>query len=233
MNEKQGKLAEIAYVLGLILCPLGICLTAKSGFGVSMVVAPVYVIFHKVSQIFPWFTFGKSEYVIQGLLLIVLAMVVRRFKWKYFLSFVTAFLYGTVLDAWFGVLGLAEYTIMWQRVGACVLGLLITALAIAFFLRTYLPQAAYEMFVKDIVYHFGWSVTKVKWIYDFTSLLSAAILMLVLLNEFAFNIIGINTIITTFVNAPLIGFFGKMLDKLYSFESAYPEFYARFQKLMN
>lgn len=233
MNEKRGKLAEIAYILGIILCPLGICLTAKSGFGVSMVVAPAYVVFHKGSQIFSWFTFGKSEYFLQGLLLILLGIIVRRFKWKYFLSFITAFLYGSVLDGWFMVLGLAEYTVMWQRVGACALGLLITALSIAFFLRTYLPQAAYEMFVKDIVDHFGFTVTKVKWIFDFTALISAIILMLTLLNEFAFNIIGINTIITTFINAPLIGFFGKMLDKNYSFESAYPEFYAKFQKLMN
>lgn len=233
MNDKKGRLAETAYVLGIILCPLGICLTAKSGFGVSMVVAPAYVVFQKLSQIFPWFTFGKSEYFLQGLLLILLALVVRRFKWKYLLSFITAFLYGSVLDAWFSVLGLAQYTIMWQRVGACVLGLLITALSIAFFLRTYLPQAAYEMFVKDVSDHFHFSMTKVKWIFDISALLSAIILMLTLLNEFAFNIIGINTVITTFVNAPLIGFFGKLLDKRYSFESAYPEFHAKFQKLMN
>ena len=83
MNEKKGKLAEAAYVLGMILCPLGVCLSAKSGFGVSMVVAPAYVLFQKVSQTISWFTFGKSEYIFQGLLLILLAIVLRKFKWKY------------------------------------------------------------------------------------------------------------------------------------------------------
>ena len=94
MENKKGRFAEIAYVLGIILCPLGVCLSAKSGFGVSMVVAPAYVLYLRISETIPWFTFGKSEYIFQGLLLIVLAFAVRRFKWKYLLSFVTAF--GTV-----------------------------------------------------------------------------------------------------------------------------------------
>ena len=94
MNSKKGNFAELAYVMGMILCPLGVCLSAKSGFGVSMVVAPAYVLYLRISETLPWFTFGKSEYIFQGLLLILLGIAVRRFKWKYLLSFVTAFLYG-------------------------------------------------------------------------------------------------------------------------------------------
>ena len=105
MEKKKGCFAEIAYVLGLILCPLGVCLSAKSGFGVSMVVAPAYVLYMRISEMFSWFTFGKSEYIFQGLLLVVLAFTVRRFKWKYLLSFVTAFIYGNILDLWYVVLG--------------------------------------------------------------------------------------------------------------------------------
>ena len=79
MENKKGRFAEIAYVLGIILCPLGVCLSAKSGFGVSMVVAPAYVLYLRISETIPWFTFGKSEYIFQGLLLIVLAFAGRRF----------------------------------------------------------------------------------------------------------------------------------------------------------
>ena len=49
METKKGRFAEIAYVLGMILCPLGVCLSAKSGFGVSMVVAPAYVLYLRIS----------------------------------------------------------------------------------------------------------------------------------------------------------------------------------------
>ena len=71
MNSKKGNFAELAYVMGMILCPLGVCLSAKSGFGVSMVVAPAYVLYLRISETLPWFTFGKSEYIFQGLLLIL------------------------------------------------------------------------------------------------------------------------------------------------------------------
>ena len=109
---------------------------SKSGFGVSMVVAPAYVLYLRISETLPWFTFGKSEYIFQGLLLILLGIAVRRFKWKYLLSFVTAFLYGNILDLWYDVLGAEQYTVFWQRGMSCVLGTVITSLAIAFFLRT-------------------------------------------------------------------------------------------------
>jgi len=233
MNEKKGKLAEAAYVLGMILCPLGVCLSAKSGFGVSMVVAPAYVLFQKVSQTISWFTFGKSEYIFQGLLLILLAIVLRKFKWKYLLSFVTAFFYGNILDGWYLILGHEEYSLMWQKAAACAGGIIITSLAIAFFLRTYLPQEAYEMFVKDVAENFGFATTKVKWIFDTTALVLAIVLMLVLLGTFALNVVGLNTILATIINAPLIGLFGKLMDKKFCFDSAFPAFYEKFQKLMN
>ena len=55
MENKKGRFAEIAYVLGIILCPLGVCLSAKSGFGVSMVVAPAYVLyFRNNSLVYFW-----------------------------------------------------------------------------------------------------------------------------------------------------------------------------------
>ena len=53
MENKKGRFAEIAYVLGIILCPLGVCLSAKSGFGVSMVVAPAYVLYLRISETIP------------------------------------------------------------------------------------------------------------------------------------------------------------------------------------
>ena len=120
MENKKGRFAEIAYVLGIILCPLGVCLSAKSGFGVSMVVAPAYVLYLRISETIPWFTFGKSEYIFQGLLLIVLAFAVRRFKWKYLLSFVTAFIYGNILDLWYVVLGSEQYTVCLLYTSRCV-----------------------------------------------------------------------------------------------------------------
>ena len=72
-----------------------------------------------------------------------------------------------------------------------------------------------------------------KWLFDLSALLIAVVLMLVLFRRFAFNMVGLNTVLATIVNAPLIGFFGKMLDRAGSFDSLFPEFYQKFQKIMN
>lgn len=186
----------------------------------------------RISETLPWFTFGKSEYIFQGLLLILLGIAVRRFKWKYLLSFVTAFLYGNILDLWYDVLGAEQYTVFWQR------NVLRFRNSDHFagdriFLRTYLPQEAYEMFVKDISDTFHKDTTKVKWIFDFTALCIAVILMLVLFRRFAFDMVGFNTVLATIVNAPLIGIFGKILDRAGSFDSSFPQFYEKFQSIMN
>lgn len=226
-------MSETAYVAGIILCPLGVCLTAKSGFGVSMVVAPAYVLSQKISGTAAWFTFGKAEYILQGMLLLVLGIVLKKFKWKYLLSFVTAFIYGNILDFWFNLLGEMEYDILWQKMAACTAGIIINALAIAFFLRTYLPQEAYEMFVKEIAEGFCFKITVVKWIFDILALILAIVFMLMAFRKFAWNIVGWNTFLAAAVNAPLIGVFGKFLDSRFEFDSAFPRFYEKFQELMN
>ena len=233
MRTKVSRFAELAWIIGVILCPLGVCLSAKSGFGVSMIVAPAYILYFKLYTIFPWFTFGIAEYCLQGMLIIVTAIIMNRFKWKYLLSFVTTICYGFMLDVWFKVLGEQLFQLLWQRVISSIVGQMITALAIAFFLRTYLPQQAYELFVKELVEHFQFNLTKFKWIYDITSLVVAIVLMYILFQRFATNIVGINTLLATLINAPLIGFFGTMLDKRFEFTSAYQSFHNKFQELMN
>ena len=45
--------------------------------------------------------------------------------------------------------------------------------------------------------------------------------------------VGFNTVLATIVNAPLIGIFGKILDRAGSFDSSFPQFYEKFQSIMN
>ncbi len=233
MKQKRGRIAEAAWVAAVIICGFGVCLSAKSGFGVSMVVAPAYVIYLKISQALPWFTFGMAEYCLQGVVIIILSIVVRRFKWKYPLSFGTAICYGFALDAWRGVFGTEVYTQMYQRCLACAAGAVITAFAIALFLRTYLPQEGYELVVKEISDKFNLNMNKVKWIYDCSSLGTAIILMLLLFKRLSFEMIGAGTLIMTVINTPIIAMFGKILDSRFEFTSAFDSFHDNFNKLMN
>ena len=85
--KKQVFYTEIAYVLGLLLLAAGTALTAWADFGISMVVAPAYTVYLKMSEVLPWFTFGMAEYALQALVLMILAILMRRGKPAYFLSF--------------------------------------------------------------------------------------------------------------------------------------------------
>ena len=89
---------EAAYIVGLVLLALSAALMERADFGVSMVVAPAYLLHLKVSQFLPFFSFGMAEYTLQAMLLLVMVVVLRKFKVSYLFSFVTAVLYGFILD---------------------------------------------------------------------------------------------------------------------------------------
>ena len=98
--KKKGFYTEIAYVIGIVGIALGVGFMERADFGLSMVVAPAYVLHRVISAIpgFAFFTFGVAEYTLQAVLLVLLAIVVRRFRISYLFSFVTAVVYGYVLD---------------------------------------------------------------------------------------------------------------------------------------
>ncbi len=209
----------VSWVLGMVLCSLGVCFCTKAGFGLSMIGAPPYIIHVWLRDKFAWYTQGTSEYVWEALLLVITIIIVRRFKWKYLLSFVTAVLLGIMIDGWLFVLGGNSVYESWTaRIIAFVAGTLITALAIAFYFRTTLPLQVYELTVTEISDRYGFETSKVKWVNDIIFLLIAVLLAFLLTHSPAG--IGVGTVIVTFVNAPLINVFGKLIDKAWAKEKA-------------
>lgn len=220
--RKIGKMNEAAWMLGIILCALGVALCTKAGFGLSMIAAPTYIIHVKMTSFFSWYTQGTSEYLFQGAMLVAMCFAVRRFRLRYLLSFVTAILSGLAIDGWLFVLsGNGTYDAMACRIIAFILGELITTLAVAFFFRTRMPLQMYELFVKEIAKRYNFSVNKVKLIYDICALCLSVALAL-LLNK-SLQGVGVGTIIITAVNAPLISLFGKILDKFFDFDPKFPK----------
>ncbi|HCG35106.1 MAG TPA: hypothetical protein DER23_02065, partial [Clostridiales bacterium] len=82
--KKTYFYTEISYVCGIIGLALGTALMAKADFGVSMVVAPSYLLYLKLSQMWDFVTFGLTEYIMQALLLLCIIMIRKKFKF-YFL----------------------------------------------------------------------------------------------------------------------------------------------------
>ncbi len=221
--RKIGKMNEMAWLAGVLLCSLGVSLCTKAGFGLSMIAAPAYIIHYKMVNYFLWYSQGTSEYVFQGIMLVIMCIAIKKFKLRYLLSFATALVSGFAIDGWLYLLsGNGVYEAMPMRIAAFALGELLTGLAVAFYFRTDMPLQIYELFVKEIAEKFGFPTTKVKLINDIC-MLAFSVCLTIVLNHSLVGI-GIGTVIITVVNAPLISMFGRLLDKVFVFSPAFPKF---------
>lgn len=214
MKSKQMK-NILFWCLGIVLCTLGISLCTKGNLGLSMIAAPPYILHLWLRDSFSWFTQGTAEYVWQAVLLVITCLIIRRFRFRYLLSFVTALISGFVIDGWLSVLGgNGAYAGMPARIAAFAAGTVITAAAIAMFFRTTLPLQVYELVVTEIADRYHIDKDKVKQWNDIVMLVISLAFALILTG--GFNGVGVGTIIITLVNATLIRLFGKLLDRIVS-----------------
>ena len=139
---KRKFSTELAYVFGLVLIALGVMLMEKSDFGVSMVVAPAYLLYRWLSPFWSFFTFGMAEYCFQALLLFIMTLVVHRFRVSYLFSFVTAVIYGFILDGFMALGTLFPADMIWQRIVCYCLGVLFSPpCSIPIFLRKFMNSS--------------------------------------------------------------------------------------------
>ena len=219
---KISRMNEAAWVIGIVGCALGVCLCTKADFGLSMIAEPPYIFHVALRDRLPWFTQGTSEYIWQGVLLLFMCIVTARFRWKYLLSFGTAVISGLCIDFWFLLLGgNGAFENLWVRIAAFVFGAAFTSLSIAFVFRTSLPIAIYELLVRELADRFKLDINRVKLANDIVMLLLSAVLAFTLTG--GFHGFGPGTILITFINAPLIAFFGKLIDRVFTFEARFPK----------
>ena len=210
MNGKRVIYSEWLYFVGILVLALGTAFMEKADFGISMVVAPAYLLHLKISAYLPFFSFGMSEYVFQAILLVLLSLVMRKLKINYLLSFATAFLYGTILDIMISIVALFPFGgLMWQVI-FYIVGLITCAIGVSLLLHTYFPPEAYELVVKELSQKFDMPVGKIKTIYDCCSCLFAIVLSLGFFHSFA----GVKwgTIVCAIINGWLIGKISSYLE---------------------
>lgn len=220
MKGKKVFYCELAYVAGIIILALGTAFMEQADFGMSMVVAPAYLIHLKVSQLLPFYSFGMSEYVLQAVLLVLLSLVMRRVKKSYLLSFVTAFLYGVVLDLVMGVVALIPFAGIAWRIVCYIVGLITCSIGVALLFYTYFPPEAYELLVKELSETCRMPISKTKTIYDCCSCTISVVLSLCFFRSF----VGVKwgTIVCAIINGWLIGRISRFFDTRYVFQDALP-----------
>ncbi len=218
---KKTFYTELAYVFGLLSTAVGVALMTKADFGLSMVVAPSFLIYKKLSMILPWFTFGMAEYLFQGFLIILTMIVLRKFKLSYFFSFVTVIIYGFLLDRAMFLTGFIPGDIILVRVLCFIIGMLIISFGIAMVFHTYISPEAYELFVKEVSVGKNIPISKFKTAYDISSLVLAVILSFSFFGFGVFVGVSVGTLFCALFNGFIIGRFSALLEKHFEFKDKF------------
>jgi len=222
MKTEKLFYSELAYVLGIITLAIGTALMERADFGMSMVVAPAYLLHLKISQFLPFYSFGMSEYVFQAVLLILLSLILHRFKKSYLLSFVTAVIYGITLDMSIQLIGLLPMPALLWRFVFFFVGMLFCAIGVSLFFHTYILPEAYELFVKEISAKSGANINKVKTIYDCCSCFAAILLSFAFFGFGHFEGVKAGTIFCALINGWLIGRVSSTLEANFVFRDILP-----------
>lgn len=218
--KKTRFYTEIAYILGLIVLAIGTAMMEKANFGVSMVVAPAYLFYLKLNPALPFFSFGMSAYLLQLVLLIALAILQKRLRLCYLFSFITAFIYGQLLD---GAMALAAWIpceIPAMRIIFYVLGMVVCAAGVSMLFNTYIAPEAYELVVKEISASLNRPTHRVKTVYDLCSCAFAVVLSFAFFGFGVFEGVKLGTIICALVNGTLIGMFSRLWNSCFYFSDA-------------
>lgn len=217
--KKMTVYSEVAYLIGILLLAVGNSLCAFGDLGMSMVIAPAYVLHLALAPVFPWFSFGVAEYTVQAIIILALIVMTRRVKVRFFLSYGTTLLYGVFLDMLVKVTALLP-SVFGLRIAAYAVGSALGSAGVAVLFTPYFPPGLYEVLVQEIVGRWHLRLSVVKTVYDICSLLVAVAMSLLIFGTF--RGIGVGTVVCAFLNGPLIHLFGKLYNRLFTTKDALP-----------
>ena len=203
---------ELALAAVLVINSFGVALMLYSGAGISAISSVPYAF----SEAFPAATLGTWTYIFQGLLVLLLMILRRRFVPSYLFSFVAGFLFGEFLDvheAWIGIL--PEGTV-WHILYFIVSYLLI-AFGIALSNRCGLPIIPTDLFPREFSEITGIRYSVVKISFDVICLAVTAAITEIFLGHL--EGLGIGTILAAFTTGKAVSLVGNRIDKKFRFVS--------------
>lgn len=232
--KKNSRANELLWLFGIIFVALGVAICSKANLGVSMIAAPTFVVQEAVVELWSGFSVGVVEYLVQGLVLIILCLCVRRFNWRYLLAFLVAVIYGYTMNFFLWLLGGVSFDAVWLRWVMLIVGDVITAFGVACFFHTYLPLQVFELFVAEVTDRYRLELHRVKTVFDISLLVISVSLALILFGDVAefdwrtiyynsFHSLGLGTLVTTLINAPLINLMSRIISRVFDDSAYFPK----------
>lgn len=210
MEEKKLFRGEAALGAAVVINSLGVVLMLYSGAGISAISSVPYAF----SEVLPALTLGTWTYIFQGLLVLTLMIMRKKFVPSYLFSFVVGFVFGKLLDLhemWINTL--PDNIIM--RVIFFIISYVLICIGIALSNRCGLPIVPTDLFPRELSDITGVKYSKIKIGFDITCLAVTAGLTFFCLGRIMG--LGIGTVLAAFTMGKGIGFAGELIDRKFVF----------------
>lgn len=194
----------------MVINSLGVVLMLYSGAGISAISSVPYAF----SEVLPALTLGTWTYIFQGLLVLTLMIMRKKFVPSYLFSFVVGFIFGKLLDLhemWINTL--PDNIIM--RVIYFIISYVLICIGIALSNRCGLPIVPTDLFPRELSDITGVKYSKIKIGFDITCLAVTAGLTFFCLGRIMG--LGIGTVLAAFTMGKGIGFAGELIDRKFVF----------------
>lgn len=206
-NQKKFVLyGELALAIAIVMNGFGVILMLYSGSGISAISSVPYAF----SEVFPNMSLGTWTYIFQGLLILSLMLLQKRFVPAYLFSFVVGFLFSQCLDFYELWISILPHTLL-CRVLYFVISYLIISFGIALSNRCGLPIIPTDLFPRELAQITGISYPKIKISFDVTCLLVTAGLTFFFLGHI--KGLGIGTVLAAFTIGKAVGIAGNWMDR--------------------
>lgn len=203
---------ELALALAVVINSFGVVLMLYSGSGISAISSVPFAF----SEVFCFLSLGTWTYIFQGLLVLSLMILKKRFVPQYLFSFVVGFLFGEMLDIhelWIHVLP----DTFFLRILYFVLSYFLISFGIALSNRCGLPIIPTDLFPRDLSQITHIAYPKIKISFDVICLAVTVCMTCFFLGHL--DGLGLGTILAAFTMGKAVGLIGNWMDQRFRFVS--------------
>ena len=196
-KELHTMRGELALLVAVLINSFGVVLMLHSGAGISAISSVPFAF----SEVFTRISLGTWTYLFQGVLVLSLMILRKRFVPQYLFSFVVGFVFGELLDvheAWINLLPLT----LPNRILYFAISYLLICIG--------LPIIPTDLFPRELADITGAAYSNIKVSFDVICLAVTAGMTIFFLGHL--DGLGIGTILAAFTMGKVIGAIGKWMD---------------------
>ena len=204
-KELHTMRGELSLLVAVLINSFGVVLMLHSGAGISAISSVPFAF----SEVFTRISLGTWTYLFQGVLVLSLMILRKRFVPQYLFSFVVGFVFGELLDvheAWINLLPLT----LPNRILYFAISYLLICIGIALSNRCGLPIIPTDLFPRELADITGAAYSNIKVSFDVICLAVTAGMTIFFLGHL--DGLGIGTILAAFTMGKVIGAIGKWMD---------------------